>query len=97
MARRRLCIGSAAFPNAGIIGFIGRPIDKTAQSEGSFKISGFEDECGYPQARQSCGPRLDSEFLSLARDEGVSRRPTSAHVVALYKPRKPAPPPPPKL
>jgi hypothetical protein len=57
MARRRLCIGSAAFLDAGIVGFIGRRIDKTAQSEGGFKIFGFEDERGYHQALQPLGTR----------------------------------------
>jgi hypothetical protein len=28
--------------------FMGRPIDKTAQSERTFKIFGFEDESGSP-------------------------------------------------
>jgi len=39
MARRPLYIGSAVVRNAGAIGFIGRPIDETARSQGSFESS----------------------------------------------------------
>jgi hypothetical protein len=31
-------------PDATIIGFMGSPIDETAQREGTFKTFGFEDE-----------------------------------------------------
>ena len=37
----------AALPNATIIGFIGTPIARTHQGEGTFKIFGAEDERGY--------------------------------------------------
>src|ERR1700722_12686781 len=46
MARRGVGIGGTASPNATIIGFVRRPVEKAAQRRTQFQDFGFEDKRG---------------------------------------------------